>query len=236
MSSMPSAGLATTASSNVPGNTLGQRMQLSENNTARVVAAAKQRGLTATHVVQAAAALAAKKHGGHPQDTNYVSIALFGLRYLCDEPYREMAAPYFSCFPLVLTPASFIDSAHQLKDYYIGWKADMKDHLSMIEPSSATFMELVSTLPPDQSTLMSVSTLGLFEPKLNSVHGKVKMIDLWMSFETPSSGVPTFLWTRSGVLTWQVCYNEAYHQEESIARFVQMTREILFEGLGLKEE
>ncbi|MCJ1383835.1 hypothetical protein MMC17_006949 [Xylographa soralifera] len=234
--SMPTTGIAITAANSIPGNTLWQRMQLSENDTARVIAAAKQRGLTPTHVVQAASVLAAKKHGGHPDEMNHVSMGMFDLRHLCDTPYREMAAPYFTCMPLVLTPASFTDTAHQLKDYYSGWKADMKSHLPMVEPSSAVFLQLVSTPPPEPSNMMSVSSLGRLEPRLNSAHGTVKMTDFWMTFETPTSGISTFMWTRSGVLTWQICYNEAYHQEESIARYLKMTREELFESLGFKEE
>ncbi|MCJ1280686.1 hypothetical protein MMC26_000003 [Xylographa opegraphella] len=124
--SMPTTGIAISAAASLPGNTLWQRMQLSEHDTARVVAAAKQRGLTPTHVVQAASVLAAKKHGGHPDEKNHLSFGIFGLRYLCDEQYRDVAAPYFTCLPMVLTPASFIDTAYQLKDYYSGWKADMK--------------------------------------------------------------------------------------------------------------
>ncbi|MCJ1390927.1 hypothetical protein MMC18_003788 [Xylographa bjoerkii] len=234
--SMPSTGIATVTAYSVPGNTRWQRMRLSESDTTRVIALAKQRGLTPTHVVQAASVLAAKKHGSHPEEKNYVSMGMFNLRDLCDTPYREMAAAYLTCMPLVLTPATFIDSAQQLKNYYSGWKADMKSSLPMIEPSAGTFLQLLSTPPPEPSNMMSVSSLGLFEPKLNSVHGKVRMTDFWMTFETPNSGITTFMWTRSGVLTWQICYNEAYHQEESIASYLEMTREILFEGLRLTEE
>ncbi|MCJ1293076.1 hypothetical protein MMC34_004629 [Xylographa carneopallida] len=234
--SMPTVGIAMTATGSVLGNTLWQRMQLSENDTARVIAAAKQRGLTATHVVQAASVLAARKHGGHLEEKNYVSFALFGLRDLCDPQYRKMAAPYFTCMPLVLTPASFIDSAQQVKDYFSEWKADMTSRLPIIEPSSATFLQLVSTPPPEPTNMMSVSSLGLFDPKLKSVYGNVKMTDFWMTFETPSSGLSGFMWTRAGMLTCEFCYNEAFHQEESIARYLEMMKEILFEGLGLKEE
>ncbi|MCJ1435605.1 hypothetical protein MMC27_004979 [Xylographa pallens] len=234
--SMPTTGIAITLAGSIPGNTLWQRMQLSENDTARVIAAAKQRGLTPTHVLQAASVLAAKKHGGHAEETNHVSFGIFDLRHLCDTPYREMAAPYFTCMPLVLHPASFINTAQQLKDYYSEWKADMKTQLPIIEPSSATFLHLLSTPPPEPTNLMSVSHLGLFEPRLTSVHRAVRMTDFWMSFETPTSGISTFMWTRAGVLTWQICYNEAYHREESIARYLEMTQEILFESLGLKEE
>ena len=234
--SKPTTGIAITAAGSMPGNTLWQRMQLSENDTTRVVAAAKQRGLTPTHVVQAAGVLAAKKHGGHSEEKNHLSMGMFDLRYLCDKPYREATAPYFTCIPLVLPPASFIDTTHQLKDYYSGWKEDMKSRLPMIEPSSATFLQLMSTPSPEPSNIMSVSSLGRFDPRLTSMHGKVKMIDFWMTFETPTSGISTFMWTRAGVLTWLICDNEAFHQEGSIARYIEMTREELFEGLELKEE
>ncbi|MCJ1319016.1 hypothetical protein MMC15_004348 [Xylographa vitiligo] len=234
--SMPTTGIAITAAGSMPGNTLWQRMRLSENDTTRVVAAAKQRGLTPTHVVRAAGVLAAKKHGGHSEEKNHLSMGMFDLRYLCDKPYREATAPYFTCIPLVLPPASFIDTAHQLKDYYSGWKEDMRSRLPMIEPSSATFLQLMSTPSPEPSNIMSVSSLGRFEPRLTSMHGKVKMIDFWMTFETPTSGISTFMWTRAGVLTWLICDNEAFHQEGSIARYIEMTREELFEGLELKEE
>ena len=236
VASMPTTGIAITLAGSMPGNTLWQRMQLSENDTAKVIAAAKQRGLTPTHVVQAASILAAKKHGGHSEQTNHVSFGLISLRYLCDTLYRETAAAYIACMPMVLQPASFIDTAHQLKDYYVGTKANMKTQLPVLEPAAVTFLQLLSTPPPEPTNMMSVSSLGLFEPRLNSVHGAVRMTDFWMTFEMPTSGLSTFMWTRAGVLTWQVCYNEAYHQEESIARYLEMTEEILFESLGLKAE
>lgn len=94
-----------------------------------------------------------------------------------------------------------------------------------------TFAEMKAMPDPPPNEMWSVSSLGKFEPRLESVHKDVALTDLMLIYETPDLGVTAFSWTRGGRITWQVRYNERYHEEESITTWVKLAKESLVKGL-----
>ena len=203
-----------------PGNTTALRQKLSEHETKAVIAGAKVKGFTPTHVVEAAAILALAELDPESHNTSYGSCGIFSMRQQCEEPWRHAVTPYLHIYPLVIKPASFVDTASQLKTYYEGQRADMQNLLALVQPTYRAFADMASTpLPPGSNQMISLSSLGRFEPVLQSMHGNVKLEDLWLMYETPNAVVNSFLWTRKNSLSWQVVYNEVYCEEETIAKW-----------------
>ncbi|MCJ1248062.1 hypothetical protein MMC30_005277 [Trapelia coarctata] len=117
IASMPSVGVGATNTNRMPGNSQLQRLQFSKHDTDRVIAAAKRRHWSPTHVFEAAAVPAARMHGGYSSNTNYLSFGIFGLRGRCDQQYRDAISPYATVIPPVITDPSFAGAAQQLKEY-----------------------------------------------------------------------------------------------------------------------
>ncbi|CAD6564751.1 MAG: hypothetical protein ASARMPREDX12_004423 [Alectoria sarmentosa] len=219
-----------------PGDTKAQRQELTEAETEAVIAAAKARGFSPTHVVEAAAILAIAKLDLEPSDKSYGSCGIFSMRQQCESRWRESVIPYLAIYPMVIKPTNFQDTCAQLKAYYTDLRADSHNFLSLVEPVFRSFASMASNPPPPGSNRMtSLSSIGRLEPALQSMHGPVKLEDLWLMYETPNAAVNSFLWTRQGVLSWQVVYNAMYYEEETIAKWIAMTRQTLFEGLGIQE-
>ncbi|KAI4288950.1 MAG: hypothetical protein L6R35_001788 [Caloplaca aegaea] len=217
-----------------PGNTRAQRQKLTETETEAVIAAAKVKGFTPTHVVEAAAILAIAELDPDSADKSYGSCGIFSLRQQCNLQWRHAVSPYLHIYPLVIKPTDFADSAAQLKDYYQGQRSDMRSLLSLVQPTYQAFANMASTTPaPGSNQMISLSSLGKFEPLLQSVHGVFKLEDLWLMYETPNAVVTSFLWTREGRLSWQVMYNDNYYEEDTITTWITTTKRILFEGLGI---
>lgn len=219
-----------------PGDTTAQRQKLSDFETKAVIAGAKAKGFTPTHVVEAAAILALAELDQESHNKSYGSCGIFSMRQQCKEPWRQAVIPYLHIYPMVIKPTSFVDTASQLKTYYEGQRANMQNLLALVQPTFCAFANMASTPPPPGSNQMvSLSSLGRFEPVLQSTHGNVKLEDLWLMYETPNAVVNSFLWTRENSLSWQVVYNEVYYEETTIAKWISSTKRLLFEGLGILE-
>ena len=246
---LPWLSIRATNADKPPGNTKAQRQKLTPAQSAQVITAAKEKGFSPTHVVEAAAILAVVAQ--KPDTTSwpesdlevdrgsskaYGSCGIFSMRQQCDPRWREAVIPYLTIYPLVVRPTDFLSTAAQLKAYYAGLKADMPNLLCLVEPTFNAFAGMAQTPPPPGSNRMiSLSSIGRFEPALRSVHGKIKLDDLWLMYETPNAVVNSFLWTRDGMLSWQVVYNEVYYEEETIAQWIATTKQILFEELRIRE-
>ena len=218
-----------------PGNTITQMEKFTTAETKAIITAAKAKGLTPTHVFEAAAILAVAALDPESGGKSYGSCGIFSMRQQCVPRWRESVIPYLTLLPMVIKPTCFEETATQLKAYYADPKADVQNFVSLVEPTFQTFAEMGATytVPPGDNQMISMSSIGRFEPVLRSVHGTVKLDDLWLMYETPNAVVNSFLWTRVGVMNWQVVYNEVYYEEETIAKWISTTKRILFEGLEI---
>lgn len=215
-----------------PGDTKARRKTLSKEETTAVITAAKSKGFTPTHVVEAAAIMALKAMDPQSENKKYGSCGIFSLRQQCESQWRQCVSPYLMIFPLVVSPTTFEDTAKQLKSYYQGRRAETQTLLSLVQPTYQAFASFPHP-PPGSNQMISLSSLGRFEPFLDSQHGQVKLEDLWLMYETPNAVVNSFLWTKEGCLSWQVVYNEVYYPEETILTWIETTKDILFKGLGI---
>ena len=216
----------------MPGNSRVQRLQFSTQETSKIVAAARQNGWSLTHVFEASAATAASEYGGH-SEIKYLSFGIFSLRDQVNPKYQAAISPYVTLVPLIAAGTSFESIVRQLKDFYRGWKAEKKELIALNEPTLQTMFKVFSQLSDGPNTMLSLSNMGQFDPILTSRHDSIELTDMWTLYEMPYAGVNAFLWTREGRLTLNVCYNEAFHEEMSITRFLEATKAILYKGLGL---
>ncbi|KAK8856641.1 hypothetical protein PGQ11_012553 [Apiospora arundinis] len=234
----PSSGIGASNVDNAPGDTRAQRMVLSQESTDAVLAAAKRQGLTATHVVEAALIVSSreieKRIMNIAEDRNYVSCGLFSLRSRCDASAQGEMVPCVTFFPQVIKPGPFLETARAVRAYYDGWKARGEQMSALIEPTLTAFAAMsAGSSQPNQ--MLSVSSFGRFEPRLESRHGPVRLVDFQFVYETPDAGVSASSWTREGRLTVSISYNEAYHKEETIREWVQLAQEKLLTGLGISK-
>lgn len=195
VSSFPSLGLASTNLDHLPGPCEFQRLQFSVEDTAKVIAAAKDQAFTPTHVVHAALILAAKQHGDHFDDSTYSSFALFNLRGRCEAPFdsnKHPMATYHTGWPLTVSPTSLSGTAQQLKKVYTGFLAD-EDSIPMLTEYLRVLETVISTPPPAPSTEPVVSSLGLVDTRLDDVYGKIKLKDFWLASEMVTPTVETFI-------------------------------------------
>ncbi|KAI0456043.1 hypothetical protein F5B21DRAFT_169565 [Xylaria acuta] len=234
VSGFPSNGIGASNVRDPPGDTRWQRMVLSSEDSAAVLAAAKSHGFTPTHVLEGAAIVAARQiekgMKGIDEDWNSCSCGLFSLRPWCSSEFRDATAPYVTFFPQLVTPGSFMETAAQLKQHYVQWKDKGQDLLASIEPILEGFATM-SSESSEPNQMLSVSSFGRLEPRLESMHGSVSLRDFVFVYETPDAGITSFSWTKQGQLSWAVCYNEAYHLDDTIAMWITLTRATLLQGL-----
>jgi hypothetical protein len=231
-SAYPSLGVGAKDIHEPPGTTRSQGLELSVEESTKVIAAAKAKGFSPTYVIEAAAIMAAMDVDPLGSGRNFCTCGLFSLRGQCDVADQDACMAYVTFIPRVTTPGTFLETAQQLKDYYNHWKGD-EDLLPMIGPMLSSFavMKAMPDLPPND--MVSISSLGRLEPRLESVHGKVALGDLMIIYESPDPGVTSCSWTRRGQITWRACYNERYHEEGNIASWVVLTKKHLLQGLEI---
>jgi hypothetical protein len=229
-SGYPSLGVGAKDVLEVPGITRHQGLELSAEASKKVIAAAKAKGFSPTHVIEAAVIMAAMELNPSGSGLNFCTCGLFSLRGQCDAKDQDSCMAYITFIPRVATPGTFLEIAQQLKDYYNQWKVD-RDLLPMIEPMLSSFavMKATPNLPPND--MVSISNLGKLEPRMESVHDGVTLEEFMIIYETPDPGVTSFSWTRRGKITWRACYNERYHEEKNIASWVALAEKHLLQGL-----
>ncbi|GAB5594001.1 hypothetical protein Unana1_08901 [Umbelopsis nana] len=229
VSSFPSIGLEIGNAGQLPGATQVRHVTLSENETANVIAAAKKRGLTPTHVAHAAAIFATRRHGKHREDTNYLSFGNFNLRARCDVN-KHAVTTYSTGWPLIVVPSDFVNTANQLKEFYVGFLED-QDSLPMLAPFTAELKSVFSTPPPSPPSEPIISSLGIVDSRLQKTYGSIHVKDFWLAVDMLTPQVEIYVWTWQGKMTFEVCYNEVFHQDTSIEKFLHTLKDILFKEL-----
>jgi hypothetical protein len=233
LQSFPAVGLAVPSFEKIPGATKIRHFTLSKEETSHVLSARKNHGLTTTHVVHAAAILAAKKHGCHPDGKKYASFGLFSLREWCDTPFntgKHANAVYSNVWPCVVTPTNLLDTAKELKTFYTTTKAD-QDVPAMLGPGLMKLIPIFATTPPVPPSEPFISSLGHIDSRIQKTYGSIEVQDFWLATNILTAQVMTYIWTFQGQLTVEASYNEEYHTDESIEHFLQMTKAILLEEL-----
>lgn len=242
----------------IAGNSTRIAINLSPTDTQAVLARCKALGVTPTHAFHAGIALALRdlqEKGQDERKARYIGYSLNNLRQSCKEPYnspQHAAAVYHSAsaYSLVIDvviPAvgqskiatkslnEFELALNQVKDFYQSWTPDA-DFLSMV-PFIATGKlppyspETGPVPPPDHSPSVSLSSMGVLDRIIKPQRGVFKVENPWVIGAEYRTGMGLFLSTWEGVLCLGAGYNDAYHSQDEVLRFLESVKDIVLAGL-----
>jgi hypothetical protein len=210
-----------------------QRLVFSAKESDTVKKGAKALGLSVAHAMHAASILAAKKHGNH-ETGNWVAGIPFNVRSRCQPPYNTSKypiTPYFMGFPSVVeNPTDLIEVSSKIRKISERFAAE-KDVLNLLEPFSKFMLPNKSNRRKDPPAMPVFGNLGLVSEYLREEYGSLKVLDVWLATHEISPAVHIICTTFRGTIRLNVSYNSGYHDYESIERYLQMVKDIVFEGL-----
>lgn len=223
-----------------------QWLTFTREETAGIAARSKQLGFTVTAAAQAAISHATRIHGG-ADTTTHATMAVYNAREYIDPqvwPHENLVGQHIFAMPVVFPiTGSFSETARQAGKVFKGFKQN--DLLRATSPFWATDIPaaLSTPMPPGLPVAadLQLSSVGIVDRYLRDAYGfpgdggpaRVEVHNLWVALDVLTPNVALEMWTFRGELVMQLIYNEAYHREESMARFLRLIREQLQQGLGV---
>ena len=241
---LPSMGLPINSQTAMPQGTRRLEQQSNTEITSKIVSACKELDLSvsmAVHsaLIQATQQLASDAHSA----SKYASYVIFSLRPGLPSPFNDPAtyatSVYIMGLPLVISPSTFAQNIVQLRDFY---KRPLPPSPAstlapLVIPYTNSMIELTKQPPnPDvvPATEPTLSSLGIIDRWLDSVHGDVEIVRLALSVEMDTMQITCHLMTWRGKMVLSACYNEAFYEEQFVQDFLARTHAILLAELGIK--
>ncbi|KAI0014881.1 hypothetical protein F4780DRAFT_150989 [Xylariomycetidae sp. FL0641] len=232
----------------VPGGTRRAALALTPAQTAQVVAACKQRGVSVTAAVHASVAGAnyalAEKDGA---TRHYASTARFSLRPHL--PHPDPAGLY-SIGWTVSVPAD-ADWDARARAYHAEYRRGTaafaeEGGLAPLREYAARLGGIVRRVlggewEGEEPSDVDISSLGVADKVVRRTYGtpgeegcfEVLAVHVGVEVLTRQGGV--FVWTFRDRLNLSVGYNEAFHEAAQMEGFVRVVRDRLLEGLGIRD-
>ena len=240
---LPSMGLPVNSQTAMPQGTRRLEQQFDTEMTSKIVSACKELDCSVTMAVNSALIQATQQLASDAHSANkYVSFVTSSLRPGLPSPFNDSAtyatSLYVMGIPLVISPSTFAQNIAQLRDFY---KRPLPPSpASTLAPLTIPFtkgmMELMSQ-PPNSDIVHAtepvLSSLGIVDRWLDSVHGDVEIISFSLGVEIDSMQVVCHLLTWRGRMLLSACYNEAFYETRFVRDFLTSTRAILLAELGI---
>ena len=241
---MPSIGLPDNPQAIMPLGTRRVEQQFDPKTTSKIVSTCKEIDLSVTMafhaaMIQATQQLASKETSAY----KYTSFVTFSLRPGMPSPFNDSAAyatsVYIMGLPLVISPSTFAQNVVQLRDFYkqpLPPSAESK-LAPIVVPFTRGMTELVQQPPnPDvpASTEPTLSSLGVVDRWLESVHGDIEITNFAVGVEMDTRQIVCHLLTWRGKMVLSACYNEAFYEARFVRGFLARTSDILFAELGVR--
>ncbi|KAJ5675487.1 hypothetical protein N7462_008384 [Penicillium macrosclerotiorum] len=180
----------------------------------------------------------------------YINYALINERPLCRHPYntsKHPAAVYHSVSGLSLvidldvpsstteqgtassnlTKQQFLHVVEDVSRYYTTIRDD-KEHIALAPSywSKATPPYPVGDNPPpvpqpNEQPSVSISSLGVIDKIISPKHGEFELESPWVTGEELGTGLGLFLGTFRGSMCLSAAYNDAWHDESKVSKFLQ---------------
>lgn len=240
---LPSLGLPTIASNQLPGPSQRRELRFSTQSTCTVMKACKDRGISVTAAVHAA--LINATHQLAPPELaakKYTSWCVFDLRRYCHPPFNSAAHPvavYHAALIASMTPSSFLTNASKLQAIYKrSWDPSHSDLLGLIDPFTKGAIAMLSqppppNVPPPADPLLS--SLGVVDRYIHSTYGdKLEVKGFWLATEMLTRQVEVHVWTFQGRLTLSACFNESFYEGSFVQIFLSKIQEILYKELEIE--
>lgn len=215
--------------------------------TAAILAGCKAQGLTPTHALHTAIMLTTRRlDATSPPSRSYGAFAPFNLRkYVSSDAKRFSVSSYLSAWFIKTTPPmdtsreGFLALAKIVKDYYVETAKDTHK-LRVNDPWYQGVIDVLASIPsnappqpPPSAGLLS--TIGIVESNIRRSYPRLEVDDFWFALELLSPEIACHSWTFGGELTFQCSYNEGYHSLDEVKNFQNVVKNVLLEGLDVKE-
>lgn len=238
LSSFPSIGLPTRKSASLssiaPGTAAKFSKRFSKCQTQAIIRAIKEQKLTPTHAFHSAIALATASLDNTSAKTYTSVLSIDGRRVYGGQINQNFASLYVTGWFPTIRPTDFASTAAAFKDLYM---LPQKDKMlqNVVELVIEDMLPLLAVQSSSLQSDPSLSSLGIIEQTLQRTYGDMVVLEFDMNIEILTAGVSVHLYTWRDQLTLNAFFNEAFHERECIERFMKLTTDILFEGLGLED-
>ncbi|CAI7608042.1 unnamed protein product [Penicillium bialowiezense] len=199
--------------------------------------------------------------GSDKRKVRYINYSLINERQNCKEPYntpQHAAAVYHSVSGASLVidmdvPShagdqernpkalreEFLGIVEQVQEYYLRIRDD-KEHISLVPhywalstPAYSAGPEVPPIPAQNEAPSVSISSLGIVDNILKPNHGKFELESPWVTGEELGRGLGLFLGTFRGCLCLSAAYNDAWHDEKEVSKFLRDCNELVAFGLGI---
>lgn len=242
---MPSIGLPDNSQAVMPLGTRRQEQQFDLKTTSQIISACKELDLSVTMAVHSALIQATQQLASKDCRTpakKYTSFVIFSLRAGMPSPFNDPVAyatsVYILGLPLIISPSTFAHNNVQLREFY---KQPLPPSPAstlapIVIPYTIGMIELTKQPPnPDVSaaTEATLSSLGVVDQWLKSVHGNVEIVKFAIGAEIDTKQITCHLLSWRGKMVLSACYNEAFYEEYFMREFLDKVSAILLLELGI---
>ena len=233
--------LAAKNMSEVPGRSRMLSLTFSESSTDDIVLSSRKFGLTVTHAIQAAICLASRIHSGNTECKTFPTLAIYNSREYCTELAPDastLVGLHLTATPITIKLGTFMETASSARELFVGDHAD-KYALAVASNFTDTMPKILATPPPMMPAAPQLSSFGNIDPRLQKTYADkvtkkdIEVEDFWCTLDQCTAELSTGVWTFRGKLRMHVGYNEIYHEEGSIRRWLALVKGELEQGLGL---
>ncbi|KAJ5321976.1 hypothetical protein MYU51_002663 [Penicillium brevicompactum] len=200
--------------------------------------------------------------GTSKRKVRYINYSLINERPNCKEPYstpQHAATVYHSVsgaslvidmdvpsdagdqeHDVVKAPREeFLEIVEQIKEYYLRIRDD-KEHISLVPhywalstPAYPAGPEVPPIPAQNEAPSVSISSLGMVDHILKPSHGQFELESPWVTGEELGRGFGLFLGTFRGRMCLSAAYNDAWHDENEVSKFLRDCNELVALGLGV---
>jgi hypothetical protein len=209
----------------------------SEEETAQVIKAVKEKGFTVTQAVHTALVLTCKLLGIKDREF-YSSVAVFDLRGICPEELQHRVVAYHSIWPANIVVDRFDSTLNRFKEMYVSFPGRNQEtgKTGVYRPLVAAIQAALSAPPSSPITSIGLSALGLIDNQMTWEHQGLKVTDFWLTVDILTPIVICTAWTRAGSMHICAGYNEQYYSPENVGALLTTMKTILFHGLGIQQD
>ena len=155
-----------------------------------------------------------------------------------NDPVAYATSVYIMGLPLVISPSTFAHNNVQLREFY---KQPLPPSPTstlapIVIPYTNGMIELTKQPPsPDvpAATEATLSSLGVVDRWLTSVHGNVEIVKFAIGAEIDTRQIVCHLLSWRGKMVLSACYNEAFYEEHFVREFLDKVSAILLVELGI---
>lgn len=247
VNNVPSIGLPTRDSTQMPGGTYRSDVVLDPGTTSAIVSASKKRGLTVTTALHAALIVALQQLTPVPlsNSTKYTTCGAFNVRPFLKAPFNDSTlhpdTVHAALLPLTLHTSTYANLAAQLTQFYkqrLPPSADSHIHEGIMVPFTNRLADMLGQPPPVDLPAPSdpiLSSVGIVDAYLKREYGDIEVKDFWVGVEMVTPQITCHLWTWQGKMTLGACYNETFYDQGFVQDFLQRVIGIVFTELAIQE-